>query len=62
VESAAGWGALKPSLRMVREGSVLLAADAPRGCAPDIAPEGSAHPVYRSGFAVTIPIPWRVNV
>ena len=49
-------------VRMVREGSVLLAAQAPDGAAPDVAREGSPHPVYRAGFAVPVPLPWRVNV
>jgi len=46
-------------VRMVEEGSVLVAASAPRGAAPDVAPEGFPHPVYRAGFAVAIPIPLR---
>jgi len=50
-------GELKKSLRMVAEGSVLYAAEAPRGAAPDVAPHGCAHPVYRAGFAVAIPLP-----
>ena len=45
---------------MVAEGSVLVAAQQPRGMVRDVAPEGFPHPVYRSGFALTIPIPWRV--
>lgn len=60
VESRAGHGALKRSIRMVTEGSVLIAADAPKGHAADVAPEGFAHPVYRAGFALAIPISWRV--
>lgn len=62
VESPAGWGVEKKTLRMVREGSILLAAQPPSGSAPDVAPDGFAHPVYRNGFAVSIPLPWRVNV
>lgn len=50
-------GELKKSLRMVAEGSVVYAPEAPRGAAPDVAPEGCAHPVYRAGFAVAIPLP-----
>jgi hypothetical protein len=42
---------------MVAEGSVLVAAAEPRGMAPDVAPGGFAHPVYRAGFAVAVPIP-----
>lgn len=60
VESSAAHGALKKSIRMVTEGSVLLAAATPRGSASDVAPEGFAHPVYRAGFALAIPISWRV--
>ncbi|MFN7939723.1 MAG: hypothetical protein U0R19_40730 [Bryobacteraceae bacterium] len=60
VESAAAHGALKKSVRMVTEGSVLLAPAAPLGSAADVAPDGFAHPVYRSGFALSIPISWRV--
>jgi len=35
---------------------VIAAAD-PRGSAPDVAPDGFPHPVYRAGCAVAIPIP-----
>ncbi len=56
VESPAGWGAEKKAVRMVREGSVLSGAAAPVGSAPDVAPEGFPHPVYRYGFALNIPI------
>jgi CRISPR type III-A-associated RAMP protein Csm4 len=62
VESQAGWGVEKRQLRMVREGSVLVTPQAPTGSAPDVAPDGFAHPVYCNGFAVSIPLPWRVNV
>ncbi len=57
VEAPARSGDLKRQLQMVAEGSVLYAASAPRGSAPDVAPEGFAHPVFRAGFAVSIPIP-----
>lgn len=59
IESPAGWGDLKRAVRMVAEGSVLFAAEPPAGAAPDVAPEGFPHPVYRAGFAVAIPIPYR---
>ena len=52
-------GALKQQSRMVAEGSVLLAGVPPSGAAMDVAPEGLSHPVYRAGFALTVPIPWR---
>jgi CRISPR type III-A-associated RAMP protein Csm4 len=61
VESAAGWGEAKQATRMVSEGSVILSAAAPSGAATDVAPEGFAHPVYRAGFAVAIPIAWRAG-
>jgi CRISPR type III-A-associated RAMP protein Csm4 len=51
-----GSGELKKNLQMVAEGSVIYAPDAPRGAAPDVAPEGSPHPVFRAGFAVSIPL------
>jgi CRISPR/Cas system CSM-associated protein Csm4 (group 5 of RAMP superfamily) len=52
-------GALKHRSRMVEEGSVVFASEAPVGATRDIAPEGSAHPVYRSGFAVAFSVPVR---
>lgn len=55
VESPAGHG-LKKATRMVAEGSVLVATAEPAGEATDVAPEGFAHPVYRSGFALTLPV------
>ena len=57
VESDARWGDHKKQTRMVTEGSVLVASVEPRGAATDVAPEGFPHPVYRAGFALTIPIP-----
>lgn len=59
-ETPARWGELKSPTLMVAEGSVLLAAEQPNGVVRDVAPQGFPHPVYRSGFAVSIPIPWRV--
>lgn len=50
-------GELKKQLPMVAEGSVLYAGGALRGSAPDVAPDGFAHPVFRAGFAVSIPLP-----
>ena len=50
-------GELKKQLPMVAEGSVVYAAAEPRGSAPDVAPDGFAHPVFRAGFAVSIPLP-----
>jgi CRISPR type III-A-associated RAMP protein Csm4 len=57
VDSPAGSGALKKQVQMVSEGSVLYAPTAPQGTAPDVAPEGFAHPVFRAGFALSIPLP-----
>ncbi len=57
VESPAGWGAVKKQLRMIEEGSVVVSAEPPRGVARDVAPEGFPHPVFRFGFATSIPIP-----
>ena len=60
IESSARWGEPKQPTTMIAEGSVLLASNELRGAASNVAPEGFPHPVYRAGFAVTIPIPWRV--
>ena len=57
VESPAGSGEIKKQIHMVAEGSVLFAVSAPRGLATDVAPDGFAHPVYRAGFAVAVPLP-----
>jgi CRISPR type III-A-associated RAMP protein Csm4 len=60
IESSARWGEPKQPTTMIAEGSVLLAANDLLGAASNVAPAGFPHPVYRSGFAVTVPIPWRV--
>lgn len=57
VDSPAGSGELKKQLQMVAEGSVLYGGRTLRGAAPDVAPDGFAHPVFRAGFAVSIPLP-----
>jgi len=56
VESPARSGDLKKAVNMVAEGSVLVAGGTIRGTAADVAPDGFPHPVYRSGFALAIPI------
>src|SRR5205807_51889 len=56
VESRAGWGAAKRANQMIAEGGVLVAPTAPKGTARDVAPAGFSHPVYRAGFALTLPI------
>jgi hypothetical protein len=60
IDSPARAGDAKLALRMVTEGSVLFSVTMPEGAAPDVAPQGFPHPVYRAGYAVAIPIPWRV--
>ncbi|HTQ54349.1 MAG TPA: hypothetical protein VMI94_07805 [Bryobacteraceae bacterium] len=60
VESPAGWGERKKQLQMVAEGSVLVAGDTITGTAADVAPDGFAHPVFRAGFALSIPLPKQV--
>ncbi|HLK19142.1 MAG TPA: hypothetical protein VKT81_09300 [Bryobacteraceae bacterium] len=62
IESSARWGDVKSPAVMIAEGSVLLAgSEELHGAAQDTAPEGFPHPVYRAGFAVTVPIPWRAT-
>jgi len=50
-------GALKKSVRMVVEGCILDAAAEPVGTALDVAPADFAHPVYRSGIALSLLLP-----
>ena len=57
IESPISSGAEKKLVRMVSEGSVLAADAEPVGTAVDVAPDGFAHPVYRSGFAMALRIP-----
>jgi CRISPR Csm4 C-terminal domain len=54
-DSQAGAGP-KKQVRMIEEGSVLSAGEL-RGRAVDVAPDGFAHPVYRAGFALAVPVP-----
>jgi hypothetical protein len=61
IDSPAGFGERKKHLQMVTEGSVLVAGDSIRGTAPDVAPDGFAHPVFRAGFALAIPLPAQVT-
>jgi CRISPR type III-A-associated RAMP protein Csm4 len=60
VDSPVRSGDAKKALNMITEGSVLLADHPVQGAAPDVAPDGFAHPVYRAGFALAIPIPGQV--
>jgi len=57
IDSPAGSGDLKKQIQMVAEGSVLYADGVPWGVAADVAPDGFAHPVFRAGFALAIPLP-----
>jgi CRISPR type III-A-associated RAMP protein Csm4 len=61
IESTAAWGEPKRNTRMIAEGSVLVAATEPRGSSADVAPEGFAHPVFRSGFAFALPVPLKIE-
>jgi CRISPR type III-A-associated RAMP protein Csm4 len=47
----------KKYVKLIAEGSVLSSAKALQGAAPNVAPEGFAHPVYRAGFAYSIALP-----
>ena len=42
---------------MVEEGSVISSAVQPRGTAVDVAPDGFAHAVFRSGVALSLKLP-----
>jgi len=61
IDSPAGFGERKKQIQMVAEGSVLVAGETLRGAAPDVAPDGFAHPVFRAGFALSIPLPAQVT-
>ena len=61
IESSARWGEPKSATLMIEEGSVLLAGAGLQGAARDVAPAGFPHPVYRAGFAVSVPIPWKAT-
>ncbi len=52
-----GADAQKKRVRMIEEGSVVAAPSSPAGRAPDVAPDGFPHPVFRAGFALSIPLP-----
>ncbi|HEX4227513.1 MAG TPA: hypothetical protein VHZ07_02505 [Bryobacteraceae bacterium] len=57
VESPGVSGAVKKQARLIAEGSVLSATSDLIGAAVDVAPDGFAHPVYRSGLALAIALP-----
>ena len=50
-------GALKASVDLVAEGSVVASDAEPVGRAANVTPEGHPHAVYRAGFAVALPLP-----
>ena len=54
--AGSGGASAKKHVRMVSEGSVLVAPQL-RGRSVDVAPEGYPHPVYRFGFALAVPLP-----
>jgi CRISPR/Cas system CSM-associated protein Csm4 (group 5 of RAMP superfamily) len=62
----AGWtdspagGVRKKNVRMIGEGSVLMAPSL-RGRAVDVAPDGFPHPTWRAGFALAVPVPLEVE-
>lgn len=57
VESSRQNGAEKKAVRMVAEGSVLVAPAEPAGAAVDVAPDNFEHPVFRSGLALALELP-----
>ncbi len=57
IESNFGPNAKKKAVRMIGEGSVLVAEREPCGTAVNVAPDGFEHPVYRSGLALTLKLP-----
>jgi CRISPR type III-A-associated RAMP protein Csm4 len=59
-DSAAGGSIRKKHVRMIEEGSVLMAPSL-RGRAVDVAPEGFPHPAWRAGFALAVPVPLEVE-
>lgn len=50
-------GSERKALRMVAEGSVILASSEPVGAAVDIAANAVPQPVYRSGLALSLKLP-----
>ncbi len=59
VENGRGPATEKKRVRMIVEGSVMAAEAEPIGAAVDVAPDGFAHPVYRSGLALALRLPDR---
>jgi CRISPR/Cas system CSM-associated protein Csm4 (group 5 of RAMP superfamily) len=59
-DSAAGGSIRKKQVRMIEEGSVVMAPSL-HGRAVDVAPEGFPHPAWRAGFALAVPVPLEVE-
>ncbi len=57
VENGTASGTAKKIVKMIVEGSVISSEREPVGAAVNVAPDGFAHPVYRSGFAVSLKLP-----
>jgi CRISPR type III-A-associated RAMP protein Csm4 len=57
IENGAALPVQKKNVRMVMEGSVIVARTEPLGAAVDVAPEGFGHPVYRCGTALAFRLP-----
>ena len=51
---------MKKNTRMVAEGSVLVASASRAERPPTLLPMAFAHPVYRAGFALALPVPLKV--
>jgi CRISPR type III-A-associated RAMP protein Csm4 len=57
IENGKKNGEEKKAVRMVAEGSVLVAPAEPAGVAVNVAPENFEHPVFRSGLALALELP-----
>jgi CRISPR type III-A-associated RAMP protein Csm4 len=57
VDGAPAANSSKKQVRMIAEGSVLVAPEELVGTSVDVAPDAFSHPVYRSGMAVSLRLP-----
>ena len=57
VDGAPAGTSRKKQVRMIAEGSVLVAPEEPIGTTVDVAPDASSYPVYRSGVALCLRLP-----
>jgi CRISPR type III-A-associated RAMP protein Csm4 len=57
IDSGRASNAIKKSVRMISEGSVLASHAELIGAPIDVTPEGFSHPVYRSGLALALELP-----